>query len=74
MLKTLRLITIAVAAALALPAVAGPSWPPTPPRKDVGKECHRIRLRLIAPSGFSRGGRRLHVEKCRESQGFELLR
>ena len=37
MLKTLRLVTIAVAAALALPAVAGPSWPPTPPRKDAGK-------------------------------------
>lgn len=37
MLKTLKLVTIAVAAALALPAFAGPSWPPTPPRKDSGK-------------------------------------
>ncbi len=36
MLKTLRFVTIAVAAALALPVVAGPSWPPTPPRKDAG--------------------------------------
>ena len=37
MLKTLRLVTLAVAAALVLPVVAGPSWPPTPPAKATGK-------------------------------------
>lgn len=44
MLKTLRLVTVAVAAALALPAVAGPSWPPTPPRKDVGKAPAAVKI------------------------------
>ena len=33
MLKTLKIAALAASVALALPAVAGPSWPPTPPRK-----------------------------------------
>jgi hypothetical protein len=36
MLKTMRLISAAAVAALALPALAG-SWPPTPPRKTTHK-------------------------------------
>ena len=34
MSRTLKVAALAAAAALALPAVAGPSWPPTPPRKQ----------------------------------------
>ena len=42
MLKTLRLVTLAAAAILVLPAIAGPSWPPTPPAKATGKPAPAV--------------------------------